>query len=170
MSLIRAAFYSLILLPAVAFAATESVDLGRAGRAGVSLEENDEGAALKIFLPGGKVQNEEGLGQEFVPIMIEGKEHRLVQIDLDKDGAEEFCVRAIVPPASGAMFCYRFHDGKFAALPFGAEEFLVVDAAAPVRLGKDGKITADIVVKSSGNSKIEKLNWAFENGKFVEKK
>ncbi len=169
MSLIRIVSILALIITSQAQAA-ETVNLGAAGRAGVTLEEGDDGASLSIVLPGGKVQEEAGLGQEFVPMALEGRELKLIQIDLDKDGAEEFLVRGLVPPQAGAVFVYKFSGGKFVLMPFGAEEQLMVDAAAPVRVGKDGKISADIVSKSSGKTKIEKLNWAFENGKFVEKK
>ncbi len=162
------AFLLLAFFPSLGIAA-ESVKLGNSS-AEIVLLETDEGAFLKIVLPDGKIQNEEGIGQEFVPMLFAGEERQLIAIDLDKDGNEEFFVRGLVPPQAGAVLVYRYQRGSFSPMAFASEGFLLVDATAPVRVNKEGGIQADILQKVSGKTKVEKLNWAFENGKFLEKK
>lgn len=159
------------LIPAASASAKEpqTVDLGKAGKAAVVLDESD-GASLVIQLPNGKIQSEQGIGDEFVPLQFNGKKVFLAAVDFDGDGVQEFVVRATIPPISGILFVYRWSpkEQKFLPLRFAEDEFLPVDIAAPVTVSK-GEIKAHVIVRSTENEefKVKESSWTWHNGAFA---
>ena len=157
-----------LLASPVAMAADETINLGRAGRATVSLEDNNGEYTLSIRLPSGGVQK---IREEFAPFDFEGTESIIAMNDFDRDGADELVVRAMIPPHSGGLFVYRYSakEKKFVAMNTGREArdtFLPVDAVAPLRVDRSGKVIARVLKRGENGESTEDREYMLENGKF----
>ena len=150
-----------------AFAA-ENINLGANGKAAVAMQEAHGEYVLQIKLPSGKVQK---INDEFVPFDFEGQAAAIAIFDLDHDGSEDIVVRAMIPPQSGGLYVYRYSakEKKFVALQTGDEAddtYLPVDAVAPVRVERDGRVLARIIVRDENGERTEDREFKFKGGKF----
>lgn len=162
---------SSFLVPALAPAAeAHAVILGDRGKAEVSLNDRD-GATLSIRLPGGKTQKEAELGDEFVPFYFESKRpSEIVAVDFDGDGVEEFVVRASIPPIDGALMIYYWDSPakRFKPYTYEGDDYLPVDATAPVKVSASGRIQARVLLYGEGDEPTTEIQaWRLQGRKFI---
>lgn len=161
-----------IALMLVAFSlsahAEEILNLGAEGRAAVDMQDVNGEFVLTVRLPNGRPQK---IREEFVPFEFEDSQAAIGIADFDGDGTEEFVVRAMIPPQSGALYIYRYSskEKKFVPMVTGKsadDTFLPVDAVAPVRINRDGTVTARIIERTEfGESTVDR-RYRLVRGKF----
>jgi hypothetical protein len=67
------------------------------------------------------------------------------------------------------VFHFSVKEKKFVAMQTGAEAddtFLPVDAVAPVRVERDGRVLARIIVRDENGERAEDREFKFTGGKF----
>lgn len=156
-----------LMVSAPAFAA-ENINLGPNGKAAVAMQEVRGEYVLQFKLPNGKVQK---INDEFVPFDFEGQAAAIAIFDFDHDGSEDVVVRAMIPPQSGGLYIYRYsaEKKKFVALQTGEEAddtYLPVDAVAPVRVERDGRVLVRVIVRDENGERAEDREFKFKGGKF----
>ncbi|MGZ3692902.1 MAG: FG-GAP repeat protein [Bdellovibrionota bacterium] len=166
MSLKPYLFAALFAVSTVAHA--EEVNLGASGKAAVQMAEVNGEFVLSIRLPAGNIQK---IKEEFVPFEMEGAPAAIAILDLNGDGVEEFVVRAMIPPQSGALYVYTYSvkEKKFVPMVTGKEAddtFLPVDAVAPVAVDRTGHVKARIAIRTEMSEHSEDREYNFVKGKF----
>lgn len=168
MSLIK--FFALLMtIPSLAHA-VERLTLGKNGEAALemSTDNNSGETTVKVRLPSGKSQK---LTDQFVPFDFEGTTAAIAIVDLDNDGSEEFVLRGMIPPISGGLYLYRYNDKakKFVPVVTGADaedDYLPVDAVAPVRFDRSGRVHVRVIVRGQERQATEDREFKYVNGKF----
>jgi hypothetical protein len=166
---LKFSFLAILLLSSSVAQAGEAINLGAAGKAEITMQEEGNGEyVLSIHLPAGNTQK---IRDEFVPFEMDGSPAAIAILDLDGDGVEEFVVRAMIPPQSGGLYVFRYSvkEKKFVPMVTGKEAddtFLSVDAVAPVRIDREGHVKARIAIRNEMGEKTEDREYNFVKGKF----
>jgi hypothetical protein len=112
-----AAFLAAAAYPAFAETASASARLGGGKTAAVNAVKPAEGATyLEIALPTG-TQKLDGLGEQFLPLRVRGRDTSVVAAEFDKDGSDEIVIRGLVTPSDGAVIVLRWDASRNEFLP-----------------------------------------------------
>lgn len=115
--LMAAAFLAAAAYPAFAETASASARLGGGKTAAVNAVKPAEGATyLEIALPTG-TQKLDGLGEQFLPLRVRGRDASVVAADFDKDGVDEIVIRGQVTASDGAVIVLRWDASRNEFLP-----------------------------------------------------
>lgn len=163
--------FILSTLPAEASTHKAQVQVAGMGLATVHVTESEEdGVEAIVKLKGQADQDFDSLGEELIPIELGGKGTHIAVVDLDKDGTDEFLVRATEQPNLGMLYTFRWNPGKkkFEPVIFEGEEFISVDYGSPVKLSTKGALNFETseFANEEGDKKTVAHSYQWKAGTF----